>query len=245
MKVLNAFLKKYKQMITGIIIGSMVSAGGAVFAESPSVVFARIMNAIQFEFNGEIKEISKEYTVLNYKDRTYVPARFIAENLGAEVKWDEKTNTISMVTKQEKERNEKEDEKETEIPKIDYGKLPMKQRINDIWVEITGITIKEEDKVAWVYLEVENEAGAPIMVDQRRTRIIANEKTYKQEDTHDAHPYDKRWFNNVKEDEKVTGFIKMPIWERGEEWEDITLILKIIQNDGSQKETEVEFNIAL
>lgn len=227
-------------MITGIIIGSMVSAGGAVFAESPSIVFARIMNAVRFEFNGEVKEVPEEYTVLNYKDRTYVPARFVAESLDAEVQWDTKTNTIKIESK-EKQENVEEDK---ETSKVTYDKLPIKKMVENVWIHITGM--KADEKETWIYLEVENKGENPVQIDQAGTKIVVGEKIYNQKDLRNVlYPYDQIWFNDIRKDDEVKGFIKMPLLEEEKDSKNITLKLKMIQNDGSQKETEVEFNIAL
>lgn len=86
-------LKNYKQLIIGIVIGSFVSTAGAVLAASSSVT-ALLANHIKFTFDGVQKKLPQGYAVLNYEDRTYIPTRFVAEQMGAKVEWDAETETV-------------------------------------------------------------------------------------------------------------------------------------------------------
>lgn len=90
-------LKKYKQLIAGIMIGSIVSGVGVVSA-APSIS-ALMVDYIKFKFDGTEKRVPDGYTVLMYQDRTYVPARFVAENLGFNVGWDGTTSTVTVEKK--------------------------------------------------------------------------------------------------------------------------------------------------
>ena len=66
-------------------------------------VEAVINQAIKFKFDGEAfvpKEADGTILYpLTYKDRTYIPARFIMERAGIEVTWDEATQTVGFNTK--------------------------------------------------------------------------------------------------------------------------------------------------
>ena len=46
--------------------------------------------------NGQIKEVSEDYGILNYNDRVYVPIRYISEQLGAEISYDHESKQISV-----------------------------------------------------------------------------------------------------------------------------------------------------
>jgi hypothetical protein len=50
-----------------------------------------------FEVNGQTKQLGSEYTVLNYNGHAYVPVRFVAESLGAGVRYIYKDNVISIM----------------------------------------------------------------------------------------------------------------------------------------------------
>lgn len=58
-----------------------------------SVVYASdsiqaVLFPVAYEFNGKTKELPDELVTLNYENRAYIPARFVAENLGARVSYD-------------------------------------------------------------------------------------------------------------------------------------------------------------
>jgi Copper amine oxidase N-terminal domain. len=87
---------KYKQLVIGVLLGSMITGAGAAAASQSTTITAFLKDGILFKFNGEEKKLEDGYSVLNYKNSTYVPARFVAEELGATVTWDNKTQTISI-----------------------------------------------------------------------------------------------------------------------------------------------------
>jgi hypothetical protein len=88
------FFRKHKQLIAGVIIGSVISGTGVVFADQD--VSAVLSTSIRFKFNGQEKQSPDG--VLVYNGRTYVPARFVAEQLGANVTWDGNTRTVNITS---------------------------------------------------------------------------------------------------------------------------------------------------
>lgn len=96
-----------KSLVTGIVIGTTLSGIGTGFAEGNNVS-ATIENWIQFKFNGVSQSLPSDYSILNYKGRIYVPARYIAEQLGADVSWDESTQTISVNSNLQQQLEEKQ-----------------------------------------------------------------------------------------------------------------------------------------
>ncbi|TYP74114.1 copper amine oxidase N-terminal domain-containing protein [Paenibacillus methanolicus] len=89
---------KYKQLAIGALLGSMITGAGAVAASEGAAITAFLKNEIVFKFNGVEKKLDKGYSVLTYNNATYVPARFVAEEFGANVVWDNKTQTIQIIT---------------------------------------------------------------------------------------------------------------------------------------------------
>lgn len=90
------FLKKYKQLIAGVIIGSVVASTGVAAANQKITAY---LSDIDFTFDGVRKDVPSGFSVLNYDGRTYVPARFVAEELGATVDWNNDTRTVVIKTK--------------------------------------------------------------------------------------------------------------------------------------------------
>ncbi|ARU62766.1 hypothetical protein CBW65_18670 [Tumebacillus avium] len=89
------FIARYKQLFAGILIGSVI-AGVSVASADQSIT--AYLSPIKFTFDGKTKALPEGYAVLTYKDRTYVPARFVAEELGAKVDWINSTQTVAITT---------------------------------------------------------------------------------------------------------------------------------------------------
>ncbi len=67
-------------------------------------------------------------------NRTVVPARFISENLGADVKWDETTRTVTITT---------HEEEPTIIPKKEIDKIP--EKIEN-WIDYSSKMMLAQEK---------------------------------------------------------------------------------------------------
>jgi opacity protein-like surface antigen len=70
-----------------LVLASAAHAADAVRA---------VLFPVTYVFNHEVKEPDPEYVTLNYNGRTYVPVRFVAENLGARVNYDENSRTVTI-----------------------------------------------------------------------------------------------------------------------------------------------------
>lgn len=90
--------KKNKLLITGIIIGCLCTLPAGVLANATGFVSAFLDGAVTFQFDGKEQALPEGYTVLNYENHTYVPARFVAERLGASVVWDGTSKVVRINT---------------------------------------------------------------------------------------------------------------------------------------------------
>jgi hypothetical protein len=75
-----------KKFILGLVLGLSFALTPTAFS-SNSV--STTLFPSQFVFNGQTKTLGPEYEVLNYNGHTYVPVRFVAENMGATVGYDD------------------------------------------------------------------------------------------------------------------------------------------------------------
>lgn len=89
-------MSKSKHLLAGLLIGVTLSGVGVAFADQSIQV--GLSDSIKFVFNGQEKPLPADQKVIAYNGYNYMPARFIAENLGATVSWDQATKTISMKT---------------------------------------------------------------------------------------------------------------------------------------------------
>jgi hypothetical protein len=82
-----------KKFVLGLMCGIGLTATTAVYAAD--TIQAYLFPA-KFVFNGQDKELDSEYTTLNYNGHAYVPIRFIAENMGATVGYDDELKKITV-----------------------------------------------------------------------------------------------------------------------------------------------------
>jgi hypothetical protein len=84
-----------KKFILGLLCGAMLAASATVYASDE---IRALLFPVKFQFNGESRETGSRFAVLNYEGHTYVPVRFMADNLGAGASYDKVTGTISVVS---------------------------------------------------------------------------------------------------------------------------------------------------
>lgn len=250
------FKSKGKYLLLGIVIGVSFMTSALVFAYSP--ISAWLSDNVSIYFNGEEKALPEGYEILTYNGRTYTPARFIAEELGAEVVWDEGTKSIYINYDEEVEvpsddiEDDVIDEKEEEEHKVEndkpskplelYKKLPYGHISHEVYITVTNISI--EDNITTAYVEVEGRRDVPMQLNQNASKLMVGDKTYEVADAKNVvDPIDIRWYHDIREDERVSGWVKFPPIDKDTEY--VTLYLETIKNDGSNEITEFEFDIKL
>ncbi|MEK3914176.1 stalk domain-containing protein [Paenibacillus sp. FSL H7-0331] len=82
-----------KKFISGLVLGLGISAASVGYASDTVQIY--LFNA-RYMFNGEEKIVEDPYKSLNYEGHIYLPIRFIAENTGLQVNYDELLQTVSV-----------------------------------------------------------------------------------------------------------------------------------------------------
>lgn len=234
-------IKKYKQLIVGILIGTMLGVAGIAYADSSKLISVWVMDNIRFEFDNVEKELPQGYHVLVQDEKTYVPTGFIAQNLGAEIDWNNNTRTIKITSK-EIDDNAKLIQENNKVTK-EYKKLPAKFITENCIVKINSISIDSE--ATKIYMEVENIDKYPMKLIQNEAKIIYNKKIYNHKDLSRNILYneDINWYKDIKEDESIVGVINLPRIPK--DAKKITLYLQLIQNDETQEKTDIYADIEL
>lgn len=228
-------MKKNKHLLIGLIVGMLVASGGQIFAASAiEKVEAYINHDMTFTFDGEKKALSDDYQVLVYKDKSYVPVRFVAENLGATVEWNDTTKVIAL-TSAKQETSSKPDDTDKTV----YKELPIFKQNESL--KVSADMYGKDSKGDRVWFTVENKTDKPIQLSQSSTKIIADGKEYSM-DSKQAVDFDKRWYNDLKKDEEVEGYILLPTTIKNPE--ELHIELTFITQDTDKSET-VSFDIAL
>jgi hypothetical protein len=88
---------KYMPVIISFILGAVLSGVVPALAENRTI--EAYYNNIKIRINGEFIEPDVEPCIIN--NRTFCPARFIAEPLGASVSFNETDNCIDIVSKKD------------------------------------------------------------------------------------------------------------------------------------------------
>lgn len=82
----------------GFVAGALVFGSVGVAAASSSKTIEVMFGVKDVKINGESK--MPEQSPFLYEGTTYVPLRYIAENLGSEVRWDGENQTVVINSKQ-------------------------------------------------------------------------------------------------------------------------------------------------
>ncbi|MFZ5968853.1 MAG: stalk domain-containing protein [Bacillota bacterium] len=245
---------KYSYVLSGILIGSLFTMSAQVWADQyMRAVSAYVNELVTFEFNGEQKKLPQGYEVLIYNDRSYVPARFVAEELGAKVDWDDVTKTIKFTSQPVKEQdNDNEKPKETDTssdtsePQVSYRELPISKHFQEMNLEVLSVVTEDpeisSDAGTKIYVALENKERIGLQLLQRETKIVVDGVDYSMEK---VLPYklDSRWYNDVTYDETEEGYILIPKIPKDAKTMDLTLT--VLKNDSKQEKIVVEYHIDL
>lgn len=239
-------MRKNRLLITGMVIGIVVSLSVQAFAAANiEKIQAYVNHKMSFEFNGEKKELPDGYEVLVYKDRSYVPARFVAENLGATVDWNDSTKVISL--KADKSNNSTDkgstDNNEDKKSQIEYKSLPQTQESINCRVSIVTSFKDDNNNVPKLAIYLKNKGKNVIEYDQMAATFTANGRTYETEGA-DAIYIDGRLYKSLKEDEEVDAYIPIPGKLKNPEKMQVKLTVKVTENYETTTE-DFYFNVAL
>ncbi|WP_144866281.1 stalk domain-containing protein [Paenibacillus sp. FSL W7-1279] len=88
-------MKKWAYVLGGVVIGALIAtSGNAIAAQVKSLVGQKVTGEYKVVVNG--KELQDKGAVIS--GRTNAPVRAISESLGADLKVDNKTKTITITT---------------------------------------------------------------------------------------------------------------------------------------------------
>ncbi len=133
-------LKKYRKLLLGIAIGLLcILPVGVLAAGTSAWVSALLDGDVAFLFDGQRETLPAGYAVLFYDNRTYVPVRFVAEQLGASVSWDQFAKTVKIDTKPGAEELVLEKEKQA----LEKELKGQEEKIKSLEKEIKELKLKE------------------------------------------------------------------------------------------------------
>lgn len=83
-----------KKFVSGFLVGAILFCGLPALAKTDTV--QGVYNKIKIAVNGKSISFAKGDEPISVNGRTYVPAKYIAEALGATVNYDSKSSTINI-----------------------------------------------------------------------------------------------------------------------------------------------------
>jgi len=140
-----------KSVVFGIIIGVLTTVSISVLGISlatPRVEVWLQDQQVSIMVDGRTLERPEGSHILNFNGRVHVPARFIAESLGATVHWDERSQTVIIVSAENQVVHHptapappaQEPAQETPAPaqpRRHYSPLPVRRVIRDVSINVT------------------------------------------------------------------------------------------------------------
>lgn len=82
-----------KKFLLGLFCGMTLAATTTIYASDE---IRAVLFPVTIQFNGETKDPGSRYSILNYEGHTYVPLRFMAENLNAGALYDAQSRKVSV-----------------------------------------------------------------------------------------------------------------------------------------------------
>lgn len=225
-----------KSFAVGFFAASILFCSYKIFALGGKIQ-AYLCDNYKIEVDGIEIALPDGMRILNFGDRTYTPARLIAESMGGKVKWDDSRKTIE-ITKPAPKVVEKVVEKIVEVPsdsKIKYQTVPLKLTKKDFTLDITGISIR--DNLTYIYLDAENKTGEAVEVNYENAKIKTDEGNYF---SNSMSAVD--WGNSMDTDEKREG--KTMVFEKISDGEkEVTLSIPVKSLVNGNFNEVFEYNI--
>lgn len=187
-----------KKFLMGTIVGSVLTAsltlGGVALADNGDTLTA-IERYLHFKFDGQEQPLPSDYTSIMYNGHVYVPARFVAEQLGAKVGWDDTTQTVTFQTGST----------------VAGDPQPMPASFSQQMVTVTVTSIEQKADRSVFHVKVTNNSANPISVAQNLSQLVVNgsQSNYPNLNDTDGSPTDMQWMNDVQAGATQEGTITM------------------------------------
>ncbi|SFH80562.1 Copper amine oxidase N-terminal domain-containing protein [Tindallia magadiensis] len=163
--------EKMKYGITGLALGVALTLSVTSISAFTEMINVHLRPDIQYVVDGEIKPMPSGYTTLVHEGRTYVPMRYMAQTLEADVLWDEITQRVIITTPQpevlpepeepeeieeeevteevdeeeEIEEEPEEEEEDTGQPAGNYRRLPQTVHYDDLELTAELVVLRDTD----------------------------------------------------------------------------------------------------
>ena len=227
---------------------------------TPKTVETYLQNDFLIKVNGEFKYHPEGLKPLVYENRTYLPAAFIAQLLGASTTFDSATKVVNInsstnsdLDQQEiKKYEDKIKELEEKIEKLEvsssadsnYTKMPARIVQNGYKLTLEGLSIREEGNDGRLYFTLENEdADQRVKIDAMSTVIETStnkyEASFQFQENLDRDLY--KWIGREEKLNSYIPFTKLP--EEDKEIKNMTVTIFLETNENYPKTEKLVFKV--
>lgn len=242
-------MKRYKGLLLGLSLGLCLGTALPAFGQPVSeAVQAYLNHSYYFTFDGERTALPEDGHVLVYEGRSYVPARFVAEQLGATVTWHSDTKEIEI--RREKQADA-DDTTGNQTPGSDstretYKRLPQKIRTENYTAEAFLHVSDDNGQRLWLRIENTSDSDLRLQLDQSRTVFLTPDGRSYDMNLGEAADFDKRWYSEIAKEETKEGYLLLPsrMDSRLQQWTAVCQ-LQLIDRQGRQTTEELRFPIDL
>lgn len=245
--------------LVAILVCVLVGISGVTYA-TPRVVEAYLQNDFVIKVNGEFKYHPEGLKPLVYENRTYLPASFIAQLLGASTTFDASTKTVNISTAPNETLEQlKIEEYEATIKKLEekieklesstqvssnYSKLPARLTQNGYKLTLEGLSIRDDGRDGRLYFTLKNEdADTGVKLNALATTIEANGKKYtasaKYEENLDMNLL--KWIRRNDELQTYIPFSDLP--EEDTDINEMTITIHLEENETYPRKETIIFKV--
>lgn len=232
----------------GLCLGTALPAFGQPVSEP---IQAYLNHSYYFTFDGERTELPEDGHVLVYEGRSYVPARFVAEQLGATVTWHSDTKEIEIrrekqVDSDDTTGNQTSGKPGSDSTKETYKRLPQKIRTENYTAEAFLHVSDNNGQRLWLRIENTSDSDLRLQLNQSKTVFLTPDGRSYEMNLNEASDFDKRWYSEIIPEETKEGYLLLPsrMDSRLQQWT-VVCQLQLIDRRGMQTTEEVRFAIDL
>lgn len=254
-------MAKKRYFALGMALGMALTAGAQVYAaDTVNTVIAYLKNNFSITYDGKVQD-KKGYDLLVYKDRSYMPVRYLSEMLGCNVKWDEANKSITIEPSKDASKEtpasntdansgKAKDNKVSAIDTTGFGTLPQSVETVDYKITATFLGVepnKDNPEGRCLYIRLLNKSNNKNMrLDQGSTVFDINGVKSKYQTT-DSDLFDARWFTEIaygkdieKDRNELEGYIRLPKTVKAN---DLVTVTTNITVDGQTAPIPVTFKL--
>ena len=249
-------MNNLKALVVGFAAGAVCMMSVPAIAATYKNVEAMLLPEAMFKIDDKLVASPSDAPVLNYQGYTYVPVRFVAEQLGCEVTWDVISRQV-RIKSPAPEVVERVIEKPVEkIVYVDkdssieqgstvYYELPAKKSTSGYSITLKTVIMEDDEdygapRRTRAYITLDNLNLDKVEVEQIETKLILDGKEHKMSNRDNL--WDDRWDDEyTKKDETIDGFFVFDGIEADYKTGTLKVPIKITNDDGFKREV-VEIN---